>query len=106
MKVPFLDLKSQYHSVKEEIFRELNEIFENTAFVLGKHVREFEKEFAKAHDVKYCYGVSSGTDGNHVVLWALGIGPGDEVIVPANTFIATVWGATPVSYTHLTLPTN
>jgi len=94
MKVPFLDLKSQYHSVKEEIFRELNEIFENTAFVLGKHVQEFEKEFAKAHDVKYCYGVSSGTDGNHVVLWALGIGPGDEVIVPANTFIATVWGAT------------
>ena len=46
------------------------------------------------HGVQYCYAVSSGTDGNHMVLWALGLGPGDEVIMPANTFIATAWGAT------------
>jgi len=67
---------------------------DNTSFVMGKSVAEFEKNFAETHSTKYCYGVSSGTDGNHLVLWALGIGPGDEVIIPANTFIATAWGAT------------
>ncbi len=61
---------------------------------MGKSVAEFEKSFGSAHDCKYCNGVSAGTDGNHIVLWALGIGPGDEVIIPANTFIATAWGAT------------
>ena len=69
-------------------------MLDNTAYVLGKPVSEFEAAFAKEHGVQYCYGVSSGTDGNHMVLWALGVGPGDEVIIPANTFIATAWGAT------------
>src|SRR5690606_1239645 len=52
------------------------------------------KAFAAAHNVEYCIGVSSGTDANHLALWSLGIQPGDEVIIPANTFIATAWGAT------------
>jgi len=94
MQVPFLDLKIQYQQIKDELWKELSEIFENTSFILGKKVEAFEKAFAKAHNAEYCYGVSSGTDGNHMVLWALGIGPGDEVIIPANTFIATSWGAT------------
>lgn len=94
MKVPFVDLKTQYLSIKSEINDSIQNVLENTAFILGKSVKDFEDEFARVHDVKYCYGVSSGTDGNHMVLWALGIGPGDEVIIPANTFIATVWGAT------------
>ncbi len=94
MQVPFLDLKSQYKSIKEEINSAIQNVLDNTAFVLGKAVFDFEKNFAEAHDVKHCIGVSSGTDGNHVVLWALGLGPGDEVIIPANTFIATAWGAT------------
>jgi dTDP-4-amino-4,6-dideoxygalactose transaminase len=94
MQVPFLDLKIQYQQIKDELWKELSEIFENTSFILGKKVEAFEKAFAKAHNAEYCYGVSSGTDGNHMVLWALGIGPGDEVIIPANTFIATAWGAT------------
>jgi len=55
---------------------------------------QFEKEFAKAHNVKNCIGTSSGTDANHLALWALDIKPGDEIIIPANTFIATAWGAT------------
>ena len=55
---------------------------------------DFEEAFAKKHNVKFCVGVSSGTAANHLVLWALGIGPGDEVIIPANTFIATAWGCT------------
>jgi dTDP-4-amino-4,6-dideoxygalactose transaminase len=94
MKVPFLDLKAQYNSIKEEVNPAIQNILDNTAFILGKSVSEFETNFAKAHDVKFCYGVSSGTDGNHLVLWALGIKAGDEVIIPADTFIATAWGAT------------
>jgi len=94
MNIPFLDLKAQYQTIKEEILPEINDVLDNTAYILGKKVQAFEEAFAKAHDAKYCYGVSSGTDGNHMVLWALGIGPGDEVIIPVNTFIATAWGAT------------
>jgi dTDP-4-amino-4,6-dideoxygalactose transaminase len=94
MKVPFLDLKAQYNSIKEEVNPAIQNILDNTTFILGKSVSEFETNFAKAHDVKFCYGVSSGTDGNHLVLWALGIKAGDEVIIPADTFIATAWGAT------------
>ena len=94
MKVPFLDLKAQYHSIKEEVDEAILNVIENSSFVLGKAVSDFETAFAAAHGTKYCIGVSSGTDGNHLVLWALGIGPGDEVIIPANTFIATAWGAT------------
>ncbi len=94
MNIPFLDLKAQYRSIKDEIQPALNSVLDNTAYVLGKPVLEFEKDFAAMHNAKYCYGVSSGTDGNHMVLWALGVGHGDEVIIPANTFIATAWGAT------------
>jgi len=94
MKIPFLDLKTQYLGIKDEINTAMDEVLQNTAFILGKSVSDFESAFAKAHNVKFCRGVSTGTDGNHLVLWALGIKPGDEVIIPANTFIATVWGAT------------
>jgi dTDP-4-amino-4,6-dideoxygalactose transaminase len=94
MRVPFLDLKAQYASIKEEVLPAIHAVLDNTAYVLGKPVSEFETAFAKEHGVQYCYGVSSGTDGNHMVLWVLGVGPGDEVIIPDNTFIATAWGAT------------
>jgi dTDP-4-amino-4,6-dideoxygalactose transaminase len=94
MQVPFLDLKIQYKSIKNEIDPAIQNILDNTAFVLGKAVSDFETEFAKMHSLKHCVGVSSGTDGNHLALWALGIKSGDEVIIPANTFIATAWGAT------------
>jgi dTDP-4-amino-4,6-dideoxygalactose transaminase len=94
MQVPFLDLKVQYNSIKNEINPAIQNILDNTSFVMGKAVFDFETEFAKAHDVKHCVALSSGTDGNHVALWATGIKPGDEVIIPANTFIASAWGAT------------
>jgi len=93
MNVPFLDLKTQYQSIKEEINPAIQNVLDNAAFVLGKAVADFENEFKREHNVRNCFGVSSGTDGNHMVLWALEIGPGNEVIIPANTFIATVWGA-------------
>ncbi|HMS64854.1 MAG TPA: DegT/DnrJ/EryC1/StrS family aminotransferase [Ignavibacteria bacterium] len=94
MKIPFIDLKKQYDSVKNEIDPAMQNVIDNTAFILGKAVTDFENDFAKAHNVKHCLGVSSGTDANHLALWSLGITTGDEVIIPANTFIATAWGAT------------
>ena len=94
LEVPFLDLKVQYKSIKEEVDKAIQEVIDNTAFILGKAVSDFENNFAKAHNVKHCICTSSGTDGNHLALWALNIQPGDEVIIPANTFIATAWGAT------------
>ncbi len=94
MQIPFLDLKVQYKSIKTEIDSAIQNILDNTAFVLGKAVSDFETEFAKAHNVESCVALNSGTAGNHIATWALGIGPGDEVIIPANTFIATAWGAT------------
>lgn len=94
MTVPFLDLKLQYQSIKPEIDAAIQQVIDNSAFILGKAVSDFEKGFATAHSVKHCIGVSSGTDANHLALWSLGVGPGDEVIIPANTFVATAWGAT------------
>lgn len=94
MNVPFLDLKANYLSIKDEVAAEWAEVLENTYYVLGPKVAAFEKAFGEAHNVKHTLGVSTGTDGNHLGMLALGVGPGDEVIVPANTFIATAWGAT------------
>lgn len=94
MNIPFLDLKAQYQSIKDEVNPAIQSILDNTAYILGKSVNDFEKAFADAHNVKHCIAVGSGTDGNHLALWALGIGHGDEVIIPVNTFIATAWGAT------------
>jgi len=94
MNIPFLDLKANYQSVKSEVDAAIQNVLDNTAYILGTAVQNFEKDFASAQQVKYCLGTSSGTDANHLVLWGLGIGAGDEVIIPANTFIATAWGAT------------
>lgn len=101
MGIPFLDLKKQYESIKPEIQLELNDVLDRTAYICGEKVKRFEDAFAKAHELEYCLGVSSGTDALHVALWALGIGPGDEVIVPVNTYIATsetvsITGARPI----------
>lgn len=94
MNVPFLDLKANYHTIKDDVRKVWDDVLENTYYVLGPHVAAFEKAFGAAHDVKHTFGVSTGTDGNHLGMLALNIGPGDEVIIPANTFIATAWGAT------------
>ncbi|GAB6282670.1 MAG: hypothetical protein STSR0008_14160 [Ignavibacterium sp.] len=73
MQIPFLDLKVQYKSIKDEINPAIQNILDNTAFVMRKAVGEFEQLFGGIHNSKYCFGTSSGTDGNHLVLWALGI---------------------------------
>lgn len=92
MKVPFVDLKGQYLRLKLEINAVFEDIFERTAFICGKYVSAFEKEYARAQKVNFFVGLSSGTDAVHLMLWASGIGAGDEVIVPVNTFIATAEG--------------
>lgn len=99
--VPFMDIEAQHHQIYNEIDDKITDIIANTGFILGKYVDEFEKGFAELQDAKYCIGVSSGTDALHIALMALGIGHGDAVIVPVNTFIATaeavsLCGATPV----------
>ncbi len=99
--VPYLDLKAQYHSLKGEIDAEIFSTLESSAFILGPKVAAFEKNFAEWVGAKHCVGLNSGTTANWLSLWALGIGPGDEVIVPAFTFFATastvaLCGATPI----------
>jgi len=89
MNVPFLNLKAQLPEIRSEIEERFSKIIDNTAFVCGKEVQEFEETFSKLHGVKYTTGLSSGTDGNHLAMLCSEIGIGDEVIVPVNTFIAT-----------------
>lgn len=89
MTIPFVDLKAQYRTIKPEIDAAIEEIISNTAFIGGKAVTSFEAEFAEYIGVPHCVGVANGTDAIEIALRALRVGRGDEVIVPANTFIAT-----------------
>jgi len=101
MKVPFLDLKAQYESIKDEINGAIQKVLDSCAFAGGPFVEEFEENFAKFCQVKHCVGVGSGTEALWLALLGLGVGPGDEVITVPNTFIATAeaisfCGGTPV----------
>jgi len=89
MSIPFVDLKSQYQSLKPEIDAAIQSVLNDTAFVGGKYVEAFETAFASQYGVKYCVSCANGTDAIFISLKAAGIEPGDEVITAANTFIAT-----------------
>ncbi|MBU1720000.1 MAG: DegT/DnrJ/EryC1/StrS family aminotransferase, partial [Bacteroidetes bacterium] len=89
MQVPFLDLKAQYQSLREELLAAAEEVLASSAYVAGPFVKKFEEEFAQAQRIPFCAGMSTGTDALHAAIALLGIGHGDEVIVPANTFMAT-----------------
>jgi dTDP-4-amino-4,6-dideoxygalactose transaminase len=89
MPVPFVDLKKQYHVLKPHMDEAIQLVLERSAFVMGKEHNEFEQSFAAYIGTKYCLGVSNGTDALELAMRACGIGPGDEVITVANTFIAT-----------------
>lgn len=93
MKVPFLDLKAQHLPIQDEINAAIANVFARTAFILGDEVAQFEREFAEYCDVKYAIGVDSGLSALKLALEAFGVGAGDEVIVQANTFIATAAAA-------------
>ena len=90
MQVPFLDLKTQYQSIKEEVDQAIQEVIDSCAFILGPAVTEFENNFAEYLGVKHVIGVDSGTQAIELALRALGVEQGDEIIAPANTFIASV----------------
>src|SRR5688572_483248 len=89
MNIPFVDLKAQYRSIKPEIDAAIAAVLEETAFVGGPHLKAFEGAFAKYCGVSHCVGVANGTDALFIALKALGVGPGDEVITVANSFVAT-----------------
>ncbi len=101
MKIPLVDLQSQYRSLQADIDAALLSVVRRADFVLGREVTQFEEAFARFIGVRHCIGVGSGTDALFLSLRALGIGAGDKVLIPANTFIATALavsdaGATPV----------
>ncbi|MBA8792705.1 dTDP-4-amino-4,6-dideoxygalactose transaminase [Friedmanniella endophytica] len=101
MSVPLVDLAAQQQEVDAEVRAGLDEVFATTAFIGGKPVTEFEQRYAEATDVAYCVGVANGTDALELALRGSGVTAGTEVVLPANTFIATAEavsriGATPV----------
>lgn len=89
MNVPFVDLKAQYQSIKSDIDPAIQSVISETAFVGGKYVDAFEKAFGEKFGAKHCISCANGTDAIYITLRALGVGPGDEVITAANSFIAT-----------------
>lgn len=101
MNIPFLDMKSPYQELKSELDAVYHRVMESGWYILGEEVKAFERSFASYCGVDHCVGVGNGLEALHIILRAYEIGPGDEVIVPANTYIAT-WlaisyaGAVPV----------
>lgn len=101
MRLPFVDVKMTYLELKDALDAAYHRVMASGRYILGEELQAFEAEFAAYCGVKHCIGTGSGLDALHLILRALGIGPGDEVIVPTNTFIAT-WlavtcaGAVPV----------
>ena len=93
--IPFLDLRKSYIELKTEIDVAVQRVMNSGWYIQGEELKAFELEFAEYCNVKYCIGVGNGLDALHLILRAMDIGTGDEVIVPSNTFIAT-WLA--VSY--------
>src|SRR5438046_2119138 len=101
MNVPFLDLNAQYRELQEQLDAAYRRVAASGRFILGPEVEQFESEFAAYCGAKHCVGAGNGLDALHMILRSVDIGPGDEVIVPGNTYIAT-WlavsyaGATPI----------
>lgn len=101
MQIPFVNLRLQYESIQKEIDETVKEVFSTSQFIGGEFVKKFESEFAALHQVKHCIGTGNGTDALFIILKALGIREGDEVITPAFSCIASaevisLVGAAPV----------
>jgi dTDP-4-amino-4,6-dideoxygalactose transaminase len=101
MKIPFLNFGATHQPMKMEMMNAFEKVYDSNWFVLGEQVKSFESNYAAFNQVQHCVAVSNGLDALHIALKTLNIGPGDEVIVPSNTFIATVLavsyvGATPI----------
>lgn len=89
MKIPFVDLKTQYQNLKPEMDKAVFEVIENSAFIGGKTVKAFEDSFAELYGVRHCISTANGTDSLFIVMKMLGIGEGDEVITVANSWISS-----------------
>lgn len=97
--IPFVSFVNMHNEIRNEVINKMTEVYDRNWFIQGEEVNRFEEEFAEYCGVKYCVGCGNGLDALFLPMKAMGIGPGDEVIVPANTFIAT---ALAVSYTGAT----
>jgi dTDP-4-amino-4,6-dideoxygalactose transaminase len=89
-KIPFLSLSSIHKEIKGEILKAFNEVYDSNLFILDTQVREFEKKYSKFNKINYCIGVGNGLDALIIALRTLDIKKGDEVIVPSNTYIASL----------------
>jgi dTDP-4-amino-4,6-dideoxygalactose transaminase len=87
--IPLVDLKLQHSRIADEVRVSFERVLANTSFILGPEVQAFEREYAEFCGVEHCIGVGNGTDAVELALRAVGVGPGDEVITAANTFVAT-----------------
>lgn len=96
MQISFSSFDAMHNEIKEEVVEKFKEVYEKNWYIQGQEVELFEKEFAEYCGAKYCVGCGNGLDALFLILKAYGIGLGDEVIVPSNTYIAT---ALAVSYT-------
>jgi dTDP-4-amino-4,6-dideoxygalactose transaminase len=101
IQVPFVDLKTQYLSIKDKIDKAIEDVLMNSSFIGGEVVSEFENQFASLYGAKHCISVGNGTDSLYIIMKMYGIGPGDEVITVANSWISSSetisqTGATPV----------
>ena len=111
MKISFLELHTSYWESRNEIDAAIKRVLESGTYILGEEVEAFEQEFATYCEARHCVGVGNGLDALHLALLAVGVGSGDEVIVPSNTFIAT-WlavgqcGAVPVPVEPMELTYN
>ncbi len=94
LEVPFFSFDYRNETIREEAIKSFIDFFDSKWYVLGKSTEKFEQAYAKYSNTNYCVGLSSGLDALHMALLALGIGEGDEVIVPSNTYIATVLSVT------------
>src|SRR3954470_23274678 len=88
-RIPLVDLLASYRRHQSAIDAAMRDVIENTRFIQGKEVKDFEAAYAQFSGVRHAIGVGSGTAALHLALTALGVGPGDEVVAPAFTFIAT-----------------
>ena len=100
MKVPFLDLKAQHAPLRREIDNAIGQVIDEAAFAGGPFVVQFEADFAAYCNCPYAIAVGSGTDALWLSLLALGVGPGDEVITVANSFMATDRKSTRLNSSH------
>jgi len=89
MQIPLVDLKAQYATIKTEVDQAISNVLADTAFIAGKYAKKFEDEFAVYAGFKHCIGCGNGTDALELALGAIGVGPGDEVLVPALTWVSS-----------------